>query len=106
MSKKKLDFCIGIFDNLTDKGIAKIKEDIQNCEIYGIGVYTDEMFEKVYGRKPLKPYAEREQMAKRMATAENIEGVKFVFKLDSSDSSKLKEIIKNETMKYINDNKQ
>lgn len=43
MSKKKLDFCIGIFDNLTDKGIAKIKEDIQNCEIYGIGVYTDEV---------------------------------------------------------------
>lgn len=92
MSKKKLDFCIGIFDNLTDKGIAKIKEDIQNCEIYGIGVYTDEVVIN--------------NLEKRMETAENIEGVKFVFKLDSSDSSKLKEIIKNETMKYINDNKQ
>lgn len=24
---------------------------------FGIGVYTDEMFEKLYGRKSLKPYA-------------------------------------------------
>lgn len=100
MSKKKLDFCIGIFDNLTDKGVAKIKEDIQNCEIYGIGVYTDEVVINDFYTYPVN------NLEKRMATAENIEGVKFVFKLDSSDSSKLKEIIKNETMKYINDNKQ
>ena len=41
MEKKKVDFSIGIFDNLTQKGLEKIKSDISNCEIYGIGVYTD-----------------------------------------------------------------
>ena len=44
---------------------------------FGIGVYTDEMFEKLYGRKPLKPYAEREQMAKAF------KGVDFTFKVKS-----------------------
>ena len=44
---------------------------------FGIGVYTDEMFEKLYGRKSLKPYAEREQMAKAF------KGVDFTFKVKS-----------------------
>lgn len=44
---------------------------------FGIGVYTDEMFEKLYGREPLKPYAEREQMAKAF------KGVDFTFKVKS-----------------------
>ncbi len=99
MNKKKLDFCIGIFDNLTDRGLAKIKDDIQNCEIYGIGVYTDEVVTNDFYTYPVN------NLEKRMETAKNIEGVKFVFKLDTSDPVKLKEIIKNEATKYINDNK-
>lgn len=99
MEKKKIDFCIGIFDNLTEKGLEKIKEDINNCEIYGIGVYTDNVVVEDFYTYPVN------SLEKRMDIARSIDGVKFVFPLDTSDSEKLKEIIKNVTIKFLNENK-
>ena len=99
MEKKKIDFCIGIFDNLTEKGLEKIKEDINNCEIYGIGVYTDNVVVEDFYTYPVNG------LEKRMDIARSIDGVKFVFPLDTSDSEKLKEIIKNVTIKFLNENK-
>lgn len=99
MEKKKIDFCIGIFDNLTEKGLEKIKEDINNCEIYGIGVYTDNVVVEDFYTYPVNG------LEKRMDIARSIDGVKFVFPLDTSDSEKLIEIIKNVTIKFLNENK-
>ncbi len=98
MDKKKIDFCIGIFDNISDKGIEKIKKEISNCEIYGIGVYTDDIIINNFYTFPLN------NLEKRMNIAKNIDGVKFVFPLDTTDPLKLKEIIKNETMNFIKQN--
>lgn len=95
MKKKKIDFCIGIFDNLSETGLAKIKKDISNCEIFGIGVYTDRVVIENFYTHPINSIEKRIQIAK------NIKGVKFVFTLDTNDPEKLKEIIKEETVKYL-----
>ena len=95
MEKKKVDFSIGIFDNLTQKGLEKIKSDISNCEIYGIGVYTDNVVINDFYTYPVN------NLEKRMEIARNIEGVKFVFPLNTSEPEKLKEIIKEEIANYL-----
>lgn len=43
-----------------------------------VGVYTDDAFEKVYGRPPIKPYEERVRLAN------SIKGIDWVFKAASS----------------------
>ncbi len=99
MEKKKIDFCIGIFDNLTEKGLEKIRKDISNCEIYGIGVYTDDVVIKDFYTYPVN------SLEKRMKVAKNIEGVKFVFPLNTSEPEKIKEIIRNEVTNFLEQNK-
>lgn len=95
MEKKKIDFCIGIFDNLTENGIKKIKDDISKCEIYGIGVYTENVVKESFFTNPIN------SLEKRMEIAKKIEGVKFVFPLDTNDIEKIKEIVKQEAVKYL-----
>lgn len=98
MAKKKIDLCIGIFDNLSEKGIEKIKQDIDNSEVYGIGVYSDDVVVNDFYTFP------RNDLEKRMNTAKSIEGVDFVFPLNTSDPIKLKEIVKRETMNFFKEN--
>ncbi len=98
MEKKKIDFCIGIFDNLTENGLEKIKKDIENCEIYGIGVYTDRVVIDNFYTYP------QNNLEKRMETAKNINGVKFVFPIDSIEPNKIKEIVMNEYTKLLEQN--
>lgn len=95
MEKKKIDFCIGIFDNLTESGIKKIKDDISKCEIYGIGVYAEDVVKESFFTNPIN------SLEKRMEIAKKIEGVKFVFPLDTNDIEKIKEIVKQEAVKYL-----
>ena len=38
---KKLNFSIGVFDELSDNIKVKMNEEAQKCKIYGVGVYTD-----------------------------------------------------------------
>lgn len=98
MEKKKIDFCIGIFDNLTENGLEKIKKDIENCEIYGIGVYTDRVVIDNFYTYP------QNNLEKRMEIAKNINGVKFVFPIDSIEPNKIKEIVMNEYTKLLEQN--
>ncbi len=95
MEKKKVDFCIGIFDNLSQVSLEKIKNEIDNCQIYGIGVYTDEVVIENFRTAPLN------SLEKRIEVAKNIEGVKFVFPVDTNDKEKIKEIVKKETLKFF-----
>ena len=99
MEKKKIDFCIGIFDDLSEKGLEKIKEDIRNCEIFGIGVYTEDVIIENFFTHPIN------SLEKRMEIAKNIDGVEFVFPLNTNDPEKLKEIIKSEYINFLDQNK-
>lgn len=42
---------------------------------FGIGVYSDKLFEELYGRPSIKPYKERSRLAN------SIKGVDFVFEV-------------------------
>ena len=46
VKKQKLGFSIGIFDILTSGIRKKIRKEAEECEVYGIGVYTDDFIEK------------------------------------------------------------
>ncbi len=99
MEKKKFDFCIGIFDNLSEKSIKKIKNDIDNCEVFGIGVYTDNIVKDKFFTYPIN------NIDKRLENAKNIAGVKFVFPIDTNNPDKMKKIVMDEYVKFIEKNK-
>ena len=85
--KKKIDFSIGIFDNISENIKERIKQESENCEIYGVGVYTDEIVKNKYNTYPMKNVEERMNLAKK------IDGVDFVFLVDSTDRNELKKIV-------------
>ena len=85
--KKKFDFSIGIFDNISENIKERIKQESENCEIYGVGVYTDEIVKNKYNTYPMKNVEERMNLAKK------IDGVDFVFLVDSTDINELKKIV-------------
>jgi len=85
--KKKIDFSIGIFDNISENIKERIKQESENCEIYGVGVYTDEIVKNKYNTYPMKNVEERMNLAKK------IDGVDFVFLVDSTDINELKKIV-------------
>lgn len=98
MEKKKIDFCIGIFDDLSENGLEKIRKDIANCQIYAIGVYTEKIIIEEFFTQPINT------LEKRMKTAKNIPGVSFVFPLDTNEPEKIKEIVKLEYSNFISKN--
>lgn len=59
---------------ITLKLIEKIERYKKEYLQIAIGVYTDECFEKIFDRKPIKPYEERVRLAN------SIKGVDWVFK--------------------------
>lgn len=87
--KKKFDFSIGIFDNISENIKERIKQESENCEIYGVGVYTDEIVKNKYNTYPMKSVEERMNFAKK------IDGVDFVFLVESTDINELKKIVEN-----------
>ena len=87
--KKKFDFSIGIFDNISENIKERIKQESENCEIYGVGVYTDEIVKNKYNTYPMKSVEERMDFAKK------IDGVDFVFLVESTDINELKKIVEN-----------
>ena len=87
--KKKFDFSIGIFDNISENIKERIKQESENCEIYGVGVYTDEIVKNKYNTYPMKNVEERMNFAKK------IDGVDFVFLVESTDINELKKIVEN-----------
>lgn len=98
-NKKKLDFSIGIFDNITDKIKTKLIKDSNSCGTYAVGVYTDKYIIENLMTYPLKPLEER------ITIAQSLEGVDFVFIVDSSDRKEIKKIIEKKYEDYLKKNK-
>ena len=92
---KKIDFTIGIFDEITDVIKEKIKKESSNCELYGVGVYTDKIVEEEYKTHPRKNIKERIKLAKE------IQGVDFVFLVDEAEPKKIKEIVEKACMEIL-----
>lgn len=84
---KKIDFSIGIFDEISENIKKRIKQESNNCEIYGIGVYADEIVKNKYNTYPMKNEEERMRIAK------NIEDVDFVFLVNSTNVDEIKKIV-------------
>lgn len=63
--------------DLIDK-VHRLSEQYDNV---AMGVYTDEAFERIFNRKPIKPYEERARLA------DSIKGVKFVYSINNEDST-------------------
>lgn len=85
--QRKIDFSIGIFDKISDVIIEKIKREAEKCELYGVGVYTDEIVLKEYMTYPVNTIEQRMKLAKQ------IEGVNFVFEVNNTDAKEVKKII-------------
>lgn len=85
--RRKIDFSIGIFDEISDGIKEKIKKEADKCELYGLGVYTDEVVIEEYMTYPVKTIEERMKLAKQL------EGVDFVFPVNKSDAKEVKKIV-------------
>ena len=94
-NNRKINFSIGIFDQISENIKKKIKKESENCELYGIGLYTDEFIIKKYKTYPVKTIQERMQLAKQL------EGVDFVFSVDTTNKEELKKIVKQEYIKIL-----
>ena len=94
-NNRKINFSIGIFDQISENIKIKIKKESENCELYGIGLYTDEFIIKKYKTYPVKTIQERMQLAKQL------EGVDFVFSVDTTNKEELKKIVKQEYIKIL-----
>ena len=84
---RKVNFLIGIFDEISETIKDKIKKESNNCEIYGLGIYTDEIVIQEYLTQPVKKIEERMKLAKQL------EGVDFVFSINTTDTEKMKKIV-------------
>ena len=93
--KRKLNFSIGIFDDISDSIMKKIKNESKNCEIYGVGVYSDKIVIEEYFTYPMK------NLEERMDNVKQIEGVDFVFPVDTIDIEEMKKIVQQECVKFI-----
>ena len=85
--QRKIDFLLGIFDEVSETIKEKIKRESDNCEVYGLGVYTDEVVIEQYMTCPSKNIQERIESAKQ------IEGVDFVFPVNSTEAKEVKKIV-------------
>lgn len=95
ISKRKFNFTIGIFDGISEKIKLKIKEESNECETYGVGVYTDKFVIDNFMTYPSKALEIRQENVKK------INGVDFTFSVNTSDASKVKKIIESEYQKYL-----
>lgn len=69
---------------ITLKLIEKIERLKRDYLQIAIGVYTDECFEKIFNRKPIKPYEERVRLAN------SLKGVDWVFKASVGNQQEIK----------------
>lgn len=84
---KKIDFSIGIFDQISETIKDRIKKDSEKCELYGVGIYTDEVVVQEYMTYPTK------KLKERMKVAKELEGVDFVFSINNTEVKELKKIV-------------
>ena len=94
--KKKFDFCLGIFDNVNEQTTKKIEKEALQTEVYGVGVYSNDIVENIFCTYPLNDIEKRKQKVK------NIRGVDFVFTIYANEDDKIRKIIQNEFYNYLN----
>lgn len=96
--KEKIGYIKAGVEFLKESLLLEIEQNREKYCTFGIGVYSDELFERIKNRKPLKPYSERAHLAN------SIKGVDFVFKLDVDDVDEAEMENKEEPF-YVDDGK-
>ena len=83
MGKPQVGYILDGVEFIKSELLLKIQEHEGKYCNFGIGVYSDHVFERVYGRKPLKTYKERSHLASC------IKGVDFVWEVNELDESEI-----------------
>lgn len=92
MAREQVGYILDGVEFIKTELLMRIKEcEAKYCSL-GIGVYSDKVFEQVYGRKPLKTYKERAHLANC------IKGVDFVWEVNE-----LNEEVETEPPLYVDD---
>ena len=76
--RKPVWYICELCEILTVELIQRIEEAHEKFKIVGIGIYSDNLFVALNGRKPIKKYADRAKLVSAL------KGVDFVFELDES----------------------
>lgn len=92
MAREQVGYILDGVEFIKTELLMKIQEHEGKYCSFGIGVYSDELFEQVYGRKPLKAYTERAHLANC------IKGVDFVWEVNE-----LNEEVEAEPPLYVDD---
>ncbi len=82
--KKQVGYILDGVEFIKTELLLAIEEEAKKCHSLGIGVYSDVVFERVYGRLPLKPYKERAHLANC------IKGVDFVWEVNELNEEEMK----------------
>lgn len=83
MKKEQVGYILDGVEFIKMELLLKIEENEGKYYSFGIGVYSDKVFERVYGRKPLKSYKERAHLAN------SIKGVDFVWEVNELDQDEI-----------------
>lgn len=77
---KYMDYICDCAELISVELLDRIEEAKKTCESLGVGVYSDELAEKVLKRKPIRPYIERARIVY------SIKKVDFVFKVTDENN--------------------
>ena len=77
---KYMDCIVDAAEFITGELIERIKEARKDCEVLGVGIFSDEVFFQKYDRRPLRSYSERAMIASYL------KGVDFVFEVRNEES--------------------
>ena len=95
--KIKTGLIHGSFDMLETRDVDAINLAKEECKTLVVGVYSDEMYERLKGKKPEIPFKDRKILA------EYVKGVDYVIEIDDQDDlykeenkNKLREALKKE----------
>ena len=97
---KNYNYTMGIFDVICRAIRTKVKDEAKKNEVYGIGVYTDRYCEEELMTYPMKRTEERTEIARCL------EGVDFVFPVDTKDVKQIEEVAQKAYLEYIEGKKE
>jgi cytidyltransferase-like protein len=99
--KKKRDFgfSMGAFDVITQKMIERIREEAKEYNVYALGIYTNDFIKDELGMKCIKTTEQR------MMIAEQIEGIDFVFPINTRETNEVRKEIEKSYSQYLEQKK-
>lgn len=95
MDQPKFGFSLGIFEVLTPKIRKNIREAAEKYDIYALGVYTDDFVQRELNTACYKTTQQR------MEIAEQLDGINFIFPVDTKDPNKAKMEIEEAYKQYL-----